>query len=71
MDKFIELMAEILEVEPNSISLNTNFREDCDFDSMKGFSMLCTLEEEFGKKVTVEQFKKCNTIGDLFEFTKQ
>ena len=70
MERFLELMAEILEVEPSNISLNTNFREDCDFDSLKGFSMICTLEEEYEKKITVSQFLKCKTLGDLFNYTK-
>lgn len=70
MEKFIELMAEILEVEPNEISLDTDFREDCDFDSLKGFSMICTLEEEYNKTITVPQFLECKTIGDLFNYTR-
>lgn len=70
MENFIELMAEILEVEPNEISLDTDFREDCDFDSLKGFSMICILEEEYNKTITVPQFLECKTIGDLFNYTK-
>ncbi len=70
MERFLELMAEILEVQPSDISLNTNFREDCDFDSLKGFSMICTLEEEYNKTITVAQFLECKTIGDLFNYVK-
>ena len=70
MEQFLEFMAEILEVEPSEITLNTDFREDCDFDSMKGFSMICTIEEEYGKTITVAQFLNCKTLGDLFNYTK-
>lgn len=70
MEQFLEFMAEILEVESSDISLNTDFREDCDFDSMKGFAMICTIEEEYGKTITVPQFLNCKTLGDLFNYTK-
>ena len=70
MEKFLELIAEILEVEPNEISLETDFRKDCDFDSLRGFSMICMIEDEYGKTVSVETFLKCKTLGDLFEKTK-
>lgn len=68
MDKFLELMAEIMEVEPEEISLETEFRTACDFDSMMGFSMICVMEEEYGKRITVEQFLASKTLGALYEF---
>lgn len=70
MEQFLELIAEILEVEPEEISLGTDFRKECDFDSLKGFSMICMIEEEYGKTVSVETFLKCRTLGDLYEQTK-
>lgn len=70
MEKFLELMAEILEVDAADLSEKTDFRNECDFDSLKGFSMICMIEDEYGKTVSVDTFLKCRTIGDLFEQTK-
>ena len=70
MEKFLDLIAEILEVDTNDISFETDFRKECDFDSLKGFSIICMIEEEYGKIVSVDTFLKCKTIGDLFEQTK-
>lgn len=70
MEKFIELMAEIMEVDAEGLSPETDFREACDFDSLKGFSMICMIEEEYAKTVTVDQFLEARTIGALFEHTK-
>jgi acyl carrier protein len=67
MDKFLELMAEILEVEVNEISMETDFRNDIeDWDSMKGFAIICMLEDEYGIQLDVPTFLKCSTISDLY-----
>lgn len=67
MEKFIELMAEIFEVDESEISLDTDFRKEIDdFSSLMGFSMIITMEEEYNTKVTVAEFLKCKTLGDLY-----
>ena len=72
MDKFLELIAEILEVDTESINLDTNFREDIDdWDSMKGFSIICMIEDEYGVTVNVPDFLQCTTVGDLYKKATQ
>lgn len=67
MEKFIELMAEIFEVDESDISLDTDFRKEIDdFTSLMGFSMIITMEEEYNIKVTVAEFLECKTLGDLY-----
>ncbi len=64
---FFEKVAEILECNPEEISLETNFREDIeDWDSLKGFSLLILFDEVYNKKISVNEFLKCNTIKDLY-----
>jgi len=68
MEQFLELVAEIFEVEPNEISLDTVFRDEIDgFSSMEGFSLIVMMEDEYGVKVSVEEFLECKTIGDLYK----
>ena len=65
--KFLELTAEIFEVEPESISMNTDFRKEIqDFNSMMGFSLIIMMEDEFNVKVSVDEFLNCKTVGDLY-----
>ena len=65
--EFLGKMAEILETESDSISLDTNFRNDIeDWDSMKGFSIILMLEDDYGVFFEVHDFMKCKTIGELF-----
>ena len=67
MEKFIELMADVLEVETEEISLDTDFREDVDdFSSLVGFAMIVMMEEEYGVKITVPQFLEAKTLGDIY-----
>lgn len=68
MENFIELVAEIFEVEPEEVTLDTDFREELpDFSSMVGFSLLVMMEDEYGVKVPVEEFLECKTVGDLYK----
>lgn len=69
MEQFMELMAEIFEVEEKTLSETTVFREEVeDFSSLMGFSILVMMEEDYGRKMSVEQFLECKTIGDLYRF---
>ena len=67
MEKFLELVAEIFEVETDEISMDTVFRDLDDFSSMVGFSLIIMMEDEYGVKVSVDEFMECNTIGDLYK----
>ena len=67
MQKFLELVAEIFEVEPEEIAMETVFRDLDDFSSLVGFSLLVMMEDEYDVKVTVDEFMQCNTIGDLYQ----
>ncbi|MBO5637294.1 MAG: acyl carrier protein [Acidaminococcaceae bacterium] len=67
MQKFLELVAEIFEVEPDEITMETVFRDLDDFSSLVGFSLLVMMEDEYDVKVTVDEFMQCNTIGDLYQ----
>ncbi len=66
MDKFLELVADIFEVEPSDITMETVFRDLDDFSSLVGYSLIIMMEEEYGTRVSVDEFMECNTLGDLY-----
>ena len=67
MEDFIELAAEVFEVEPEDISMDTVFREEIeDFSSLVGFSLIVMMEDEYGVRVPVDEFLECKTVGDLY-----
>lgn len=68
MDKFIELVAEVFEVEPDEITMDTVFRQDIEgFSSLVGFALIVMMEDEYGVRVSVDEFLKCKTVGDLYK----
>ncbi len=68
MENFLELAAEVFEVEPEDITMETVFREEIEgFSSMMGFSLIVMMEDEYGVRVPVEEFLQCKTVGDLYK----
>jgi acyl carrier protein len=67
MEQFMEKMAEVLDVNPEVLSLDTRFREIDGYSSMVGFSLLITLEEEYGVNLPVDAFLQINTLGELYK----
>lgn len=68
METFIEQVAEVFEVEPEEITMDTVFREEIDgYSSLVGFSLIVMMEDEYGVRVPVEELLKCKTVGDLYK----
>ena len=67
MDKFLELVADIFEVDSKELTLDTVFRDLDDFSSLVGYSLIIMMEEEYGVRVSVDEFMECNTLGDLYQ----
>jgi acyl carrier protein len=68
--KFLESMAEIMEVEVDQINANTKFRDEVDFDSLCVLSTIAVIDEMYGKSLTAEDLDDAETLADLFELTK-
>ena len=67
MEEFLELTAEVFEVEPEEISMQTEFRNIEGFSSLVGFSLIVMMEDEYGVRVPVNEFLECKTIEDLYK----
>ncbi len=68
MEQFLENAAEIFEVGTSEINMDTVFRDEIeDWSSLMGFSLIVMMEDEYGVKVSVDEFLECKTIGDLYK----
>jgi acyl carrier protein len=68
-ERFIENMAEILEVEPEKLGMDTYFKtSEFEWDSLKGYAMIVMIEEEFDVQISVNKFIEARTVGDLFQY---
>ena len=69
---FIEEIAEIIEADPTTLTLDSDFRESADYwSSLTGFSILIFMQDRCGVKVSVDDFLEMNTIGDLYKAASQ
>lgn len=63
----ITLLEETLEVEEGSLNLEMNLDSVEEYDSMSKLGIIVMMEDEFGIKLTGEDFKSFETIGDIIE----
>ena len=64
---FIEKFADAVEIEDISIlDGSTRFRDLNDWNSLAALSVISMFDEELDKELTVTDFKKAQTLEDLF-----
>jgi acyl carrier protein len=61
-------LADELEIEPESISESTRFREDLEADSLDLYTLVQELEDSYGVKISDEEATKILTVGQAVEF---
>lgn len=62
MNAFLDKMSAILETP---VTPETRFREVEGWSSLMGFGILVTLENDFGRRMMIDEFLKMHTIADL------
>ena len=66
MEEFTAKIADILEVD--SVTPEFRFRTLDDWNSLKGFSLMVLMEQDYGKEMSVDDFLGCETVNDLAKF---
>jgi acyl carrier protein len=61
-------LADELEVDPDTISESTRFREDLEADSLDLYTLVQELEDSYGVRIPDEQAMKIKTVGQAVEF---
>ena len=61
------ILAELFEVDPESISENSLLYEDLDIDSIDAVDLIVELKSYTGRNVDPEDFKSVKTVGDLVD----
>lgn len=68
INEFIEKFAEAIEVEDASVlNANTEFRNLEEWNSLAYLSVIALLDEEFDVQIEMADFKKLNTIQEIFD----
>lgn len=64
-NKFISLFKETLEIEDREISLNDEFRDYPEWDSLALLSVIAMIDDEYDLIIEGNDFAKLKTISDL------
>ena len=69
-DKIRETLASQFEVDPATITKDTDIMNDLGADSLDLVELIMTLEEEYGISVTDESVYEHKTVGDIANFVE-
>jgi len=67
-DKIKEVLAEQLEVDPDSITRETDLMSDLGADSLDLVELIMTLEEEYGVSAVDESVYENKTVGEIADY---
>ena len=68
LERMKKILAEQLDVEEESINLETRFKEDLEADSLDLFEMIMSIEEEYGMEFPAEDLENLKTVGEVITY---
>lgn len=71
MNKLKTIIADVLNVDPNEITVDTTFTDDLGADSLDLYQILMGIEEEYGIKVPQEKAESISTVGEALELIRK
>ena len=69
-EKLATIIAEVLNVDANEITLDTTFVDELGADSLDVFQIIMGIEEEFDIEIPNEEAEKIVSVGDAVEAIK-
>lgn len=63
-DKLREVIADVLNVDPNEITMETTFMEDLGADSLDVFQIIMGIEEAFEIEIPAEKAEQIKAVGE-------
>lgn len=69
-EKLQQIIAEVLNVEADEVTMDTTFVDDLGADSLDVFQIIMGIEEEFDIEIASEDAEKIVSVGDAVEQIK-
>ena len=69
-EKLKEVIAGVLNVDVNEITMDSTFTDDLGADSLDVFQIIMGIEDEFDVKIDAELAEKITTVGEAVEMIK-
>ena len=70
-EKLQEIIADVLNVDPNEVTMETTFADDLGADSLDVFQIVMGIEEEFDGEIPTEEVEQIVSVGDAVEQIKR
>ena len=67
-EKLQQIIAEVLNIDPEEITMNTTFVDDLGADSLDVVDLVMSLEEEFDMEIPDEAVANIKTVGDIVKY---
>lgn len=72
LEKIKAILSEQFDIEdPESVTMETNLREDLDADSLDLADLLSTIEDEFGIEASDDVINSISTVEDVVNYIKR
>lgn len=69
-EKLKKVIAEVLNVDPDEITMETTFIDDLGADSLDVFQIIMGIEEEFDIEIPADKAEKITTVEEAVELIK-
>lgn len=69
-EKLTKIVADVLNVDPKEITMETTFTDDLGADSLDIFQIIMGIEEEFEMEVPPEKAETITTVEEAVELIK-
>lgn len=69
-EKLKKVIAEVLNVDPEEITMDTTFMDDLGADSLDVFQIIMGIEEEFDIEIPAEKAEKISTVEEAVDLIK-
>ena len=70
VEKLKKVVAEVLKVDPEEITMESTFMDDLGADSLDVFQIIMGIEEEFDIEIPAEKAEKISTVEEAVEMIK-
>ena len=70
-EKLQEIIADVLNVDPNEVTMETTFADDLGADSLDVFQIVMGIEEEFDIQIEAEEAEHIVSVEDAVEAIKE
>ncbi len=71
LEKIREILNEELNIDPEDVNEDSDFRDDLGVDSLDLFELVMNLENEYGIEFPAEELESLRTVGDVIDFLEK